>query len=104
MGRRTAYMVRIRFSHQKDRKQDETTQLEDNQMSKEKVKQLTGVMASIFSHIGHISKEEAKNISGLGENEFSEAYDRAAGISDRILKTEGNKMDSFMEHFAKEIE
>jgi hypothetical protein len=24
--------------------------------------------------------------------------------SDRILKTEGNKMDAFMEHFAKEIE
>jgi hypothetical protein len=73
-------------------------------MSKEKFKQLTGVMASIFSHIGHISKEEAKNISGLGENEFGEAYDKAAGISDRILKTESNKMDAFMEHFAKEID
>jgi hypothetical protein len=73
-------------------------------MSKEKVKRLTGVMASIFSHIGHISKEEAKNISGLGENEFNEAYEKAAGISGRILKAEGNKMDAFMEHFAKEID
>ncbi|MEJ2478065.1 MAG: hypothetical protein P8Y40_11325 [Desulfobacterales bacterium] len=24
--------------------------------------------------------------------------------SDRILKTEGNKMDAFMDHFAKEID
>jgi len=37
-------------------------------MSKEKVRRLTGVMASVFSLIGHISKEEAKKISGLGEN------------------------------------
>jgi hypothetical protein len=73
-------------------------------MSKEKVGQLTGVMASLFSHIGHISKEEPRKISGLGEKEFKEAYDKAAGISDRILNTEGNKMDAFMEHFAKEID
>ena len=73
-------------------------------MSTEKVRQLTGVMASLFSHIGHISKEEAQKISGLGEKEFKEVYDKAAGISDRILKTEGNKMDAFMEHFAKEID
>ena len=73
-------------------------------MSQEKVRQLTGVMASIFSHIGHIPKEEVKKISGLGENEFNEVYEKAAGIGDRILKTEGNKMDAFMEHFAKEVD
>jgi hypothetical protein len=61
-------------------------------------------MASIFSHIGHISKEEARNISGLGENEFNAAYEKAAGISDRILNTEGNNMDAFMEHFGQEID
>ena len=73
-------------------------------MSKEKVRQSTGVMASLFSHIGHISKEEAQKISGLGEKEFNAAYDKAAGISDRILKTEGDKVDAFMEHFSKEID
>ena len=36
-------------------------------MSKEKVKQLTGVMASIFSQSVTYRKEEAKKISGLGE-------------------------------------
>ena len=32
---------------------------------------INGVMASIFSHIGHISKEEEKN-QWFGENEFNE--------------------------------
>jgi hypothetical protein len=73
-------------------------------MPQDKVRRLTGVMASIFSHIGHISKEEAKNISGLGDNEFNKAYEKAAGISDWILNTEGNKMDALMEHFGQEID
>ncbi|MGA9534936.1 MAG: hypothetical protein WBR24_03415 [Desulfobacterales bacterium] len=40
----------------------------------------------------------------MGENEFNEAYEKAAGIGDRILKTEGNKMDAFVEHFVKEVD
>jgi hypothetical protein len=39
-------------------------------MAKHKIKHLTGVMASLFSHIGHISKEDAKEISGLDDHEF----------------------------------
>jgi GxxExxY protein len=34
-------------------------------MAKEKVKHLSGVFASVFAHAGHITKEEAKEISGL---------------------------------------
>jgi enoyl-CoA hydratase/carnithine racemase len=73
-------------------------------MSKEKVRHLTGVMASIFSHIGHISKEEAKEISGLTGKEFDAAYSKAAGFADKIIKTEGDKADAFMDHLAKEID
>ena len=29
---------------------------------------------------------------------------RPPASSDRILKTEGNKMDAFVEHFAKEVD
>lgn len=36
-------------------------------MAKEKVKHLSGVFASVFAHAGHISKGEAKEISGLAE-------------------------------------
>jgi hypothetical protein len=31
-------------------------------------------------------------------------YEKAAGLSDKILKTEGNKMDAFIEHMSKEID
>lgn len=73
-------------------------------MSKEKVKHLGGVLASVFAHAGHISKEEAKEISDLADHEFEEAYNRASVIVEKILKHEDQKMDKFMEHFAEEID
>jgi hypothetical protein len=73
-------------------------------MAKEKVKHLSAVFASVFAHHGHISREEAKEISGLADHEFDHAYDTAAGIADKVMQHEGEKMDKFLEHFAKEIE
>jgi len=73
-------------------------------MAKEKVKHLSGVLASIFAHAGHISKEEAKEISGLDEHEFEKAYNKAARISEKVMAAEGEKMDHFLEHFREEIE
>ena len=72
-------------------------------MSKEKVKYLSGVFASVFAHAGHISKEEAKEISGLDDHAFEHAYDRASNIAGKVMQHEGEKMDKFLEHFAKEI-
>ena len=37
-------------------------------MAKEKVKHLSGVFASVFAHAGHISKEDAIEISGLADH------------------------------------
>ncbi|UCE83927.1 MAG: hypothetical protein JSV47_05280 [Deltaproteobacteria bacterium] len=73
-------------------------------MAKEKVKQMTGVFASAFAHAGHITKEEAKEISGLPDHEFEKAYDKAASISEKMMQAGGKKMDKFLEHFAEEIE
>ena len=73
-------------------------------MAKEKVKHLSGVFASIFAHHGHITKEEAQEISGLESHEFEQAYDRASNIAESIMQHEGDKMDKFLEHFAKEID
>jgi len=73
-------------------------------MSKEKVKHMTGVFASAFAHAGHISKEEAKEISGLPDHDFEKVYAKAANIADKVIQHEGNKMDKFLEHFAKEID
>ena len=73
-------------------------------MAKEKVKQLSGVFASVFAHAGHITKEEAKEISGLSDQKFEEAYSKASNIADSVMQHQGDKMDKFLEHFAKEIE
>jgi hypothetical protein len=73
-------------------------------MAKEKVKHLSGVFASVFAHTGHITKEEAKEISGLADHQFEKAYDSASNIAGKVVQHEGEKMDKFLEHFAKEIE
>ena len=73
-------------------------------MAKEKVKHLSGVLASVFAHAGHISKQDAKEVSGLEDHEFEHAYNKAAAITEKVMQHEGEKMDKFLEHFAKEIE
>jgi hypothetical protein len=45
-------------------------------MAKEKVRHLSAIFASVFAHAGHITKEEAKEISGLADHEFETAYDK----------------------------
>ena len=73
-------------------------------MAKEKVKHMTGVFASVFAHAGHISKEEAKEISGLDDTSFEKAYGKASNIAEKLMKTEGKKADKFLEYFAEEID
>jgi hypothetical protein len=73
-------------------------------MAKEKIKHLSGVFASVFAHAGHITKQEAKEISDLADHEFEKAYDIASNIAENVMQAEGEKMDKFLEHFAKEIE
>jgi hypothetical protein len=72
-------------------------------MAKEKVKHLTGVFASVFAHAGHITKDDAQEISGLDDHEFEKAYDRASNIAEKAMQAEGKKMDKFLELFAEEI-
>jgi hypothetical protein len=72
-------------------------------MAKEKVKHLSGLFASVFAHHGHITKEEAQEISGLESHEFETAYDHASNIAESIMQHEGDKMDKFLEHMADEI-
>jgi len=73
-------------------------------MSKEIVKHMTGVFASAFAHAGHITKEEAKDISGLADEDFEKVYTKASNIAENVMQHEGKKMDKFLEHFAKEID
>ena len=73
-------------------------------MSKDHVRKMSGVLASIFAHTGHISKREAQEISGLDDSAFEEAFDKASRVAGKFLDAEGPKMDAFAESFGKEIE
>jgi hypothetical protein len=73
-------------------------------MAKEKVQKMTGIFASVFAHAGHISKDDAKEISGLDDHAFDEAYSEASGLADKFMEAEGDRMDKFMEHFGEKIE
>ncbi|MCK4821038.1 hypothetical protein KA005_35060 [bacterium] len=73
-------------------------------MPKEKIRKMTGIFASVFAHTGYISKDDAKEISGLDDRGFKEAYAKASNIADKCMNAESKKMDKFMEHFAEEIE
>ena len=72
-------------------------------MTKEKIRHMNGVIASVFSHTGYISKEDAKDISGLKDSEFDKVYAKAAEISQQIIVTKGNKVDAFIDHIARQI-
>ena len=73
-------------------------------MSKKAVQKMSGVLASVFAHHGHISREEAKEISGLEDHEFDHVYEKAANIADRVMQAESGKIEKFLEHFGKEID
>ena len=60
--------------------------------------------AHVFAHAGHITKEEAKEISGLAERKFEKAYEKASTITENVMVAEGTKMDKLMEHIAKEFD
>lgn len=71
-------------------------------MAKEKVRKMTGVLAAVFAHAGHISKEEAHEISGLDHGAFEEVYAKAAKIAEKMAGGKG--MDKFLAHFGEEID
>jgi hypothetical protein len=74
-------------------------------MSKQHIREIiSGMLASVFAHTGHISKDDAKKISGLDDSAFEEVFEKASSVADKFLDAEGKKLDKFCEHFGKEVE
>ena len=48
-------------------------------------------------------KDDAREISGLDDHAFEEAYEKASNIADKFMDAEGKKMDKFMELLAKRL-
>ena len=73
-------------------------------MAKHHIRKMCGTLSSVFAHTGHISKDEAKEISGLDDSSFEEVFEKASRVADKFLEAEGKKLDKFSEHFGKEVE
>jgi len=73
-------------------------------MPKKQIREMTGIFAAVFAHTGHISKEDAKEISGLDDASFEEAYRKASTIADKVMKAEGKKMEAFLAHYGAIID
>jgi hypothetical protein len=73
-------------------------------MPKEEIRKMTGLFAAVFAHTGHISKEDAREISGLDAGAFEEVYQKASTIADEVMKSKGKKMGAFLTHYGKEVD
>ena len=52
--------------------------------NKEDVKKVTAVICAYFVHAGHLTLDEAKEISGLDDEHFQQAYDKASALFTKI--------------------
>lgn len=75
-------------------------------MAKENVKKMMGVLAGVFAHTGHLTKDEARDMAGMDDKEFDGVYDKAANVVKKLESYDkpGEKYDKFAEHLYEELE
>lgn len=75
-------------------------------MPKQNIKNMIGVLASVFAHTGKISKEEAKEMAGVDDKEFESLYAKASNIVSKLEKYEKveDRYDNFAKHLQEEID
>ena len=71
---------------------------------KEHVKKVNAVICAYFAHTGYLTKEEARELCGLDESHFEEAYAKAGNIFAKIGAEPDKGMGKLFEHLAKEVD
>ncbi len=71
-------------------------------MSKKHIQKANGVFIAYFVHTGHLTKEEAKEMSGLDDSHFEEAYKKAGSIVAKV--GDDKKVGKLYNHLAEEVE
>ncbi len=71
---------------------------------KEHVKKVNAVVCAYFAHTGYLTKEEAKELCGLDDTNFEEAYSRAGNIFNKIGAEPDKGVSKLFEHLAKEVD
>lgn len=71
---------------------------------KEHVKKVNAVICAYFAHTGYLTKDEARELCGLDESHFEEAYGKAGNIFAKIGAEPDKGMGKLFEHLAKEVD
>jgi len=72
--------------------------------NKEHVKKVNAVVCAYFAHTGYLTKEEAKELCGLDETHFEEAYGKAGNIFNKIGSTPDKGVSKLFDHLSKEVD
>ena len=71
---------------------------------KEHVKKVNAVICAYFAHTGYLTKEEARELCGLNESAFDEAYAKAGNIFSKIGSEPDKGASKLFEHLAQEVD
>lgn len=78
--------------------------MSENPSKKEHVQQVTAVVCAYFVHAGHLTREEAKDISGLDEDHFQQAYDKASSIFAKIGAEPDKGLGKLFTYLGEEVD
>jgi hypothetical protein len=70
----------------------------------EHVKKVNAVVCAYFAHTGYLTREEAKELCGLDETHFEEAYAKAGNIFSKIGTAPDKGVSKLFEHLSKEVD
>jgi hypothetical protein len=71
---------------------------------KEHVQKITAVISAYFVLAGHLTREEAKGISGLDEAHFEQAYAKAGNIFNQIGSEPDKGLSKLFNHLGVEVD
>lgn len=72
--------------------------------NKEHVKKVNAVICAYFAHTGYLTPEEAKELCGLEENGFDEAYRKAGNIFNKIGSEPDKGVSKLFDHLSHEVD
>ena len=72
--------------------------------TKEHVQKVNAVICAYFVHAGHLTKEEAKEMSGLDADHFEDAYAKAGTIFAKIGSEPDKGLAKLFSHLGEEVD
>jgi hypothetical protein len=71
---------------------------------KEHVKKVNAVICAYFVHTNYLTREEARELCGLEENAFEDAYKKAGNIFAKIGSEPDKGASKLFDHLAHEVD